>query len=633
MDDFKYIVDKFADIKVVRYRVDGFDKLNLNEKLYIYYLNEASMCGRDIIWAQRNKDNLMIRKTLENVIKTCTLDKNSSNYKKFIEYCKRFFFSIGFMHHYNDTKFYPEISRKYFYELLSHSEIDFDINDVIELIYSKNSDYGDILKCSVNDFYEGVSEKEAKDFYHKLYEESFNKNLSFGLNTKLINYKGKLKEKTYCLNGLYGSCIAKIVSNLEKACLYASSDDERESIELLIQFYKTGDLELWDQYCIKWLGLVSSKIDYINGFIEVYNDPIGIKGSYEGIVELIDENKSEITRIIAENALWFEENSPTDKKFKKKKITGVSANVVNVTMLAGDSYPSAPIGINLPNSMWIREKYGSKSVSIANLTEAVDYSILEEVNSSFDEFSYDKNDIELKKKYDIIASDIHTHLHECLGHASGSLSKGIRGVELHEYQSAIEETRAELFALYFLMDDKLIDLGIIDNKEIAKVFYESYIRGGLQVQLVRLKLGEDVVQAHMQARKLISTLAYEMGMSDNVIEKKIKDNKTYFVVNDYDKLREIFGALLKEVQRVVSEGDYNKARELIENYAVKVDLDLHKETLERYNKLGLKPYSGYVNPDYRLIIKNDDIIDVKVEYIDDFLKQQIDYGEYYSFLK
>lgn len=636
--EFKYTVDSFADIKVIKYLVPGFDKLDLNQKLYIYYLNEAAKSGRDIVWLQKNKNNLFLRKTLENILNTYSGDRDSENFKKFLEYTKRFFFSNGFIHHYNNNKFYPEIDKEYFLELLDHSNFveEFDLSELktkfIDMVFSKVTISKDLLKNSCTSFYEGVSEKEAKDYYQKLNDNGPLEAISYGLNSKLIKKDNKLIEEVYKEDGLYGKAIDQIIYNLNMALNYAENNSQKKYTKLLIDYYKTGDLQLWDQYSIEWVKSTDGMIDYINGFIEVYLDPIGIKGSFEGIVELVDEEASKLTKIIADNALWFEENSPTDKKFKKKNISGVTAKVVNVTTLGGDSYPSAPIGINLPNSTWIREKHGSKSVSISNLVKAVDKAALEVPKNIFGEFSYDKNNLEEKKKLSVLGDDIHTHLHECLGHASGLLLPNVKSTALQEYYSSIEEARADLFALYFMSDLKLVELGVLPSLDVADVFYETYIKSGIQAQLSRLELGQDVVEAHMQARKLISEKAYEMGMDEKVIEKKIKDGKTYFVVNDTNKLRQIFGSILKEIQRIVSIGDYKKAKELIEKYATKVDRDLHEETLYRYKKLNLKPYLGYVNPDYKLIEKEGHIIDVEINYVDDFLKQQLDYSDKYSFL-
>lgn len=642
-NEFKYTVDSFADIKVIKYMVLGFDKLSLHQKLYIYYLNEAANSGRDIIWLQKNKDNLVIRKTLENILHTYSGDRDCEDFKRFVVYAKRVFFSNGFTHHYNNNKFYPDVDKNYFIELLEHSDIDkFPISkdmdfssfktSIIDILFSKEVTSKDLLRTSITNFYEGVNEKEAKDYYKNLIEQDALEAISHGLNSKLIKKNNQLVEEVYKENGLYGKAISKIIDNLNMALKYAENDSQKKYTKLLIAYYKTGDLSIWDQYSIEWVKSTEGMVDYINGFIEVYLDPIGIKGSWEGIVELVDDEESKITKVIADNALWFEQNSPTDKRFKKTNISGVTAKVVNVTVLAGDSYPSAPIGINLPNSTWIREKYGSKSVSIANLVKAIDNAALEMPKSVYNEFSYDRTNLEEKKKLIILGDNVHTHLHECLGHASGVLLPNVKSNALHEYYSSIEEARADLFALYFMPDSKLIELGVLPSVDVANVFYESYIKGGLQVQLTRLELGQDIVEAHMQARKLISEMAYEMGLDDKVIEKKIKNNKTYFVVNDYVKLRDIFGNILKEIQRIVSEGDYRKAKELIEKYALKPDYDLHKETLERYKKLELKPYLGYVNPNYVLVKDNDKVVDIEIKYVDDFLDQQLDYGIRYSFL-
>lgn len=639
-NDFKYIVDEFADIRVIRYIVPGFDKLSLRQKMYIYYLNEACKCGLDIIWIQKNKDNLLIRKTLENIIKTYSGSKNTNSYKNFLIFAKKVFFSKGLFHHYNHDKFNPNFTIRYFLKLLNNSDVNqFPVehnqtfiqfkDKIINIIFSQQINKGDLLQQTYTNFYDSVTENEAKEYYENI--DNDGENIDYGLNSRLIKKDGQLIEEVYCENGLYGKAIKKIISFLKKAMDYCENDEQKEYTKTLIEYYKTGNLSIWNKYNIEWVQAKQGIIDYVNGFIEIYNDPIGIKASWEGIAELVDDEGTKITDIIADNALWFEQNSPTDEKFKKKKIEGVSAKVVNVTTIGGDSYPDSPIGINLPNSRWIREKYGSKSVSISNLVKAIDNASIESPKNTFGEFRYDKKDIEKKKKLNIIGDEVHVHLHECLGHASGIILPGVKSNSLKEYYSDIEEARADLFALYFMKDQKLVELGILPNLDVADVFYESYIVGGLQVQLARLQLGQEIKEAHMRARKLISEMAYKMGNGE-VISKLKEDNKTYFVINDPEKLRNIFGVLLKEIQRIVSEGDYKKAKELIEKYAIKIDYDLHKETLERYKQLNLKPYTGWINPNYKLIKKDEQVIDIEIDYNDDFLTQQLDYGDNYSFL-
>lgn len=643
MNDFKYVIDEFADIKILRFQVPDFSKLTLKQKNYVYYLSEAALWGRDITYIQYGKYNLKLRHTLETIIQTYKGEKNS-DFDNFLEYTKRFFFSHGFHHHYNQDKFYPKCDRIYFATLLDNSNMDKYILDnnesynnfkksILELIYSKEDKTGDILIDNYMDFYDGVNTEEAKAFYHNKMDVNDKTPISFGLNSKLIKEEDILKELVYKENGLHGEIISKIIENLYKALSFAENDQQKTYTKLLIEYYQTGDLQKWDDYSIAWVIDHDSNIDYINGFIEVYEDPIAYKGSYEALVNMKDEKTTRITKIIAENAKWFEDNSPTDKAFKKTDIRGVNAKGIHAITLGGDTYPSSPIGINLPNADWIREKYGSKSVSITNLTDAYNKANHELPASKKGEFVYSKEQLAFEEKYLDEADDLHTHLHECLGHGSGRLLEGVSPNALKEFHSSLEEARADIFALYYIADPKMIELGIVDSLDLAKAYYSSYIRGGLQVQLVRVELGKDIKEAHMVARKLISSWAYEQGRADKVIEKIVKDDKTYFVINDFDRLRIIFGELLVLLQKIKSTGDYEQGKNLVLNYGVKVDYDLHNEVLERYKKLGLKPYGGFINPQIKPILQGNDIVDYQIIYPDDFVKQNIEYSEQYSFIK
>ena len=651
-NNFKYCVDEFADIRIMRYQVPGWDELTLQQKEYLYYLGEAAKCGRDILFDQNFKYNLLVRKTLENILNTYSGDTTSAQYKQFVVYAKRVFFSNGIHHHYAEDKFLPEFSVAYFQELLVKSNKEgFPVKEgqtmeefgsfVEDIIFNpskykmrkSNDESKDILLASSTNFYEGVSKKEAENFYNKMLDPKDETPVSYGLNSRLIKKDGKLLEEVYKENGLYGDAIAKVIYWLEKANQVAENDNQKKYTQLLIDYYKTGDLKTWDDYNIAWVQDTESKIDFVNGFIETYGDPLGIKATWESVVNFKDMEATKKTNIISQNAKWFEDNSPIDPRFKKKEVKGVSAKGIIVTTLGGDCFPSPPIGINLPNANWIRKDYGSKSVTITNLMEAYDKAAEELPKSVSKEFSYSEEEYELGKKYGPIGNVLHTDLHECLGHGSGQLLPGVSPNALMENSSSLEEARADLFALYYCADPKMVELGLIPTLDVAKAEYNSYIRNGLMTQFVRIELGKDVNQAHMQARKLISTWAYEYGKGDNVIEKKIKDGKTYFVVNDHKKLRELFGLLLTEIQRIKSEGDYAAGKKLIDDYAVKIDPELHKEVRTRYQSLSLKPYGGFMNPEIVPVAENGKVIDYKLEYPSDFLQQHLKYGKEYNFLK
>ena len=637
--DFKYCVDEFADIGVIKYRIPDWESLPLQEKEYIYYLAEAAKYGRDIIWAQNYEYNLPIRKALETIIKSYDGDRSGAEWEQFMVYAKRVFFSNGIHHHYGEHKFFPECSREYLSGLFSACGLDDD--GLVEIIY--NPDIApvrkyqgtdrDMIVASANHLYEGVTQAEAEKFYADMEDPSDPHPISYGLNSRLVkDADGKLVELKYTTGGLYGEALTKICENLEKAGEVAPSDRQKQIIADLVEYYRTGDLRLWDKYNIEWADDTVSRVDFINGFIEVYGDPLGLKGNFEAMVNFKDEEASRRTEIISANAQWFEDNSPIDPRFRKAQVKGVSAKVINAVVIAGDTYPSTAIGINLPNADWIRKEHGSKSVTIANITEAYDLAANEKPASMLSEFAWDDAERDRIKKYGYITSNLHTDLHECLGHGSGQLLEGTNPNALKEYSSTLEEARADLFALYYLADPKLVELGLLDNPEAYKAEYDSYIRNGIFTQFTRIEPGKQNTEAHMQNRKLIADWCFEKGAADNVIEMKTRDGKTYFVINDYEALRGLFAELLAEIQRIKSEGDYAAGRELVEKYAVNIDPELHREVLERYAALGLKPYRGFVNPKIVPVEKGGKVVDYRIEYCDDFVAQQLEYGETYATL-
>lgn len=639
-EKFRYLADEFADLRVIRYRIPGWDSLTFNQKEYIYHLSEAAKTGRDIFWDQNFKHGLKIRKVLETIFDNYTGEKESSDYAEFLVYAKRVFFSNGIHHHYAEDKFIPGCSEEYFKELMTASGQEELIAEIIPMLYDpalypqrKNiSGEGDLLLGSSVNFYEGVSRKEAEAFYAKMEDPKDPRPISYGLNSRLVKKDGKVYEEVYKVGGLYGAAIEKIIYHLEKASVAAENDTQRNYIALLIEYYKTGDLRTWDLYNVAWVEDTQSQVDFINGFIETYNDPLGMKATWEAVVNFKDLEASKRTEIISQNAQWFEDNSPIDPQYKKKEVKGVSAKVITVAQLGGDCHPTSPLGINLPNADWIRKEHGSKSVTIANISEAYNMAAEEAPKSMTTEFSWDENEIALLKEYGANTGNLHTDLHECLGHGSGQLREGTSSNALKEFSSPLEEARADIFALYYLADPKLVELGVLPNEEAYKASYISYIRNGIFTQFVRIDLGKNVTQAHMQGRKLIAEWCFENGKADNVIEKRVRDGKTYFVINDFVKLRQLFATLLKELQRIKSEGDYEAGKKLIATYAVNIDPELHKELKERYAALNLKPYGGFINPDIIPVEKDGKVIDYKVEYPADFLQQMLEYGKKYSTL-
>lgn len=645
-EPFRYLADEFADLKVIRYRIPGWDSLTLQQKEYIYHLSEAAKAGRDIFWDQNFKHGIKIRKALEGIFENYSGEKESSDWKEFVVYAKRVFFSNGIHHHYAEEKFIPGCSQEYFAKLMDESGQSKLKEELIPMLfdpalypYRKNiTGEGDLLLGSSVNFYDSVSRAEAETFYAKMADPKDETPISYGLNSRLVKRGGVVQEEVYKSGGLYGAAIDKIIEHLEKASAVAENDIQRGYIAKLIDYYRTGDLNTWDEYNIAWVKDTDSQVDFINGFIEDYNDPLGMKATWEAVVNFKDIEASKRTEIISNNAQWFEDNSPVSAEYKKKEVKGVSAKVITVAQLGGDCHPTSPLGINLPNADWIRKEHGSKSVTIANISEAYDKAAEEAPKSMTAEFSWDEAESALIKQYGSVTNNLHTDMHECLGHASGQLRPGTAAGALKDHSSALEEARADIFALYYMPDTKLVELGIMPDAEAYKASYISYIRNGLMTQFVRVELGKSVTQAHMQGRKLIAEWCFEKGKGAgeggaDVIEKRVRDNKTYFVINDYAKLRGLFGDLLAELQRVKSEGDYAAGKKLIETYAVNIDPALHKEVRDRYASLNLKPYGGFINPDIIPVEKDGKITDYKIEYPADFLQQMLDYGKKYSFLK
>lgn len=640
--DFKYLIDEFADLKIMRYQIPGWDDLTLQQKEYVYHLGEAAKYGRDILWDQHCKANLPIRHAIENILENYQGDRDSKDFQDFTVYAKRVFFSNGIHHHYAEDKFFPDCPREYFASLMDAVGIDgAEASELLEIIYNpdiypqrkSNSSDGDIVALSAVNFYENVTRDEVEKYYHELQDPNDPEPVSYGLNTKVVKGSdGVVREEAWKIGGIYSAALEKIVAELEKAAAVAENDLQKQYIATLVEYYRTGDLRLWDKYNIEWVQDTLGTVDFVNGFVEDYTDPLGRKGSWEGLVNIKDHKASERTEILSENAQWFEDNSPVDPRFKKETVKGITAKVINATTLSGDCYPSTPIGINLPNADWIRKEHGSKSVTIANITHAYDFAAQESPKSTLNEFAWDEAEIAAAKKYLSLTDEIHTDLHECLGHGSGQILPGVSPNALKEYSSTLEETRADLFGLYYIADPKLVELGILPDMEAYKAQYANYIRNGMMVQFSRVELGRKNTEAHMQNRKLIAEWCYEQGKADNVIEKKVRDGKTYFVVNDYEALRGLFGKLLAEIQRIKSEGDYKAGKALVETYAVNIDPALHKEVKERYDALGLKPYGGFVNPEIVPVTKGGKVVDYRVEYPDDYLGQMLEYGRKYATL-
>jgi len=642
-DGFQWVIDKFSDKKILKYQIPDFDKLTAKQKGLVYYLTEAGLAGRDIMYDQNYRHNLEIRKAIENIIKMYTGDDQASDdYKDFMTYAKEVWFANGIHHHYSMDKFTPIFHRDYFYELLRKSGTQLS-HEAMSAIFEEDLDNkkvnldeskGLLKGSAINMYHPNVSQAEAKAFYKEKARDDGEQPIWHGLNTYLNkDASGNLFEEVYSVNGRYGSAIAKIIENLEQAVKYAENDQQSAALKLLIEYYTTGDLKTWDDYNVAWVESTEGDIDYINGFIEVYNDPIGYKGSYESIVEIKDFEASKRMAKLSDYAQWFEDNSTILPAHKKRNVVGVSYKVVNVAGESGDASPSTPIGVNLPNANWIRKEHGSKSVSLGNIIFAYSEA---SGPGMLGEFAHDEREIELTEKYGGLASKMATALHEVIGHASGKINEGVGTPKetLQSYASAIEEARADIVALYFIMDPKIVELGLIPSQDVAIAEYDMFISNGLMKQLQRINPGKDIEESHMRNRQTIAAWAFEKGAEDNVIEKVTRDGKTYFNINDYQKLRKIFGELLTELQRMTSEGDYNAAKNLIENYGVKVDQEIHAEVLERVKKLNIAPYGGFVNPILTPTMDDDGLItDVKVSYPDSFVDQMMTYGEKYSYLK
>lgn len=642
-----WIVDRFDDIKVIRYEVPGFDELPLEQKELVYYLSEAAKCGRDILYDQNCAVNLPVRRTLEVIYENYAGDRTAPEWKALEKYLKKVWFANGIHHHYSNDKFVPEFTEPYLLEVVESIPVEKfgDLQPMMGTICNAifnpemyptrlNQKAGeDLLWTSSSNYYRNVRQAEAERFYAEMAAADAGnpEPVSYGLNSQLVKDEktGRLYERVWKVDGMYSPAIERIVYWLDKAAQVAR-EPQKSNIEALIAYYRTGDLKEFDRYNIGWVKDTVSHVDFVNGFIEDYGDPLGRKASWEANVNFMDTEACHRTEVISENAQWFEDHSPVAPEYKKKEVKGVSAKVITVAMLGGDCYPATPIGINLPNADWIRKEYGSKSVTIDNITYA--YDMAAHGNGFNEEFVLRAEDRERMDKYGKLADDLHTDLHECLGHGSGQLAPGVKGNELSSYSSTLEETRADLFGLYYLADPKMVELGLIPSLDVAKAEYAKYILNGMMTQLARIEPGKNVEESHMRNRKLICEWCYEHGKADNVIEWVVDNGKTYVVVNDFDKLRTLLGEMLREVQRIKSEGDYQAGRDLVERYAVTVDPELHREVRERYYALGIEPYGGFVNPDYELVERNGNIVDVKIVYPNDYTEQMLGYSKNYSFL-
>ncbi len=650
-DEFKYFAETFADINIGRFPIPGFDKLELKQKKLLYFLYEAALSGRDLIWDQHYKHNLCIRRTLEAIVGKYNGDRTGEDFKKFMTYTKRVWFSNGIHHHYSSMKFEPGFTQEYFAQLVKNSpdakfplekgeSIDDLLKKLAPIIFDPKVDAKrtstdaskDLVKNSAINYYEGVTQHEVEVFYALITDKKDKTPVSYGLNSKFVKEKGQIKEKTWKVGGMYSGALEQIVSWLEKASTVSENENQKKALDLLAEYFKTGDLATFDRYSMAWVRDTASIVDVVNGFIEYYNDPLGRRGTYESMVSFKDMEATRRTETISSNAQWFEDNSPIDKKHKKEKVKGVTAKVITIVALGGDSAPTPAIGVNLPNSNWIRSGYGSKSVTLGNISSA--YDKVTEGSGTLQEFAYSEEVVKRAKEHGQLGDFLHTDMHEIIGHGSGKLNPGVGEPKetLKNYASVIEETRADLVAYYYILDPKMVELGLIPGLEVGKASYDNAILNGYMRQLTRLKQGDDVEQAHMRNRQLIAKWALELGQKDKVLEVKIKEGKTYTVVNDYEKLRSLFGTMLKEIQRIKSEGDFEAAKKLVETYAVKIDQKLHKEVLERFAKLKVAPYTGFILPKLVPQMKDGEIVDVKVEYPADFTKQMLRMAEKYSFL-
>ena len=649
-EKFDYTVEQFADLQILRYRVPGFEDLSLKQKELVYYLTEAALQGRDILFDQNGKYNLTIRRMLEAVYTGYNGDKNTPDFKAMEVYLKRVWFSNGIHHHYGSEKFVPGFTPEFFRQavqsvdaatlpLAEGQTVEQLCEEVFPVIFDPkvmpkrvNQAAGeDLVLTSACNYYDGVTQQEAEDFYNALKNPQDETPVSYGLNSRLVKEDGKIQEKVWKVGGLYGQALEKIVYWLKKAEGVAETPEQKAVIAKLMDFYETGDLKTFDEYAILWVKDLNSRIDFVNGFTESYGDPLGMKASWESLVNFKDLEATRRTELISGNAQWFEDHSPVDGQFKKEKVKGVSAKVITAAILAGDLYPATAIGINLPNANWIRSQHGSKSVTIGNITDA--YNKAAHGNGFNEEFVYSDAELQLIDKYADVTDELHTDLHECLGHGSGKLLPGVDPDALKAYGSTIEEARADLFGLYYVADPKLVELGLTPSADAYKAQYYTYLMNGLMTQLVRIEPGNNVEEAHMRNRQLIARWVYEKGAAEKVVELVKKDGKTYVVINDYEKVRDLFGRLLAEIQRIKSTGDYAGAHDLVEAYAVKVDPALHAEVLERYKKLNLAPYKGFVNPKYEAVTDaNGTITDVTVTYDEGYAEQMLRYSKDYSTL-
>lgn len=649
-DTFAYEADRFADIRMLRYQVPGFDVLGDNQRELLYYLSQAALSGRDIMYDQNYKHNLRIRRTIEEVINHYNGDRNTESFNNFITYAKQMWFANGIHHHYSGAKFTPLFDQDYFAEIINASATSANFplrenQDVPQLIAEltpilfdptldpkkvNTADGVDKVVTSAVNFYEGVTEQEVLDYYAAKSDSSDSTPVSHGLNSKLLKVNGEVTEQVWKIGGMYSAALEQVAYWLERAITVAENDKQKTALELLVKYYRSGDLEDFDAYNIAWVQDTESAIDVINGFIEVYNDPLGYRGSFESVVAFRDEAATRRISAIGERAQWFEDNSPISAGHKKADVTGIDGKAITVVMESGDSSPATPIGINLPNSSWIRADHGSKSVSLSNIVGAYNAS----PSKTLEEFAYTEEEITRSRAHSEQAGDLHTDMHEVIGHASGQINDGVGTTRetLRQYASTLEEGRADLVALYYILDPMLIEIGVMDSLDVGRSEYDSYIRSGAMTQLYRLQPGELVEEAHMRNRQLVALWSYEQGLEENVIERVERDGKTYFVINDYEKLRVIFGRLLQEIQRIKSEGDFEAARNLVENYGTQVDEDLHAEVLQRYASLNVAPYSGFINPRVVATDINGEASDIRVEYPDDFMAQMLEYSANYSFL-
>lgn len=647
--NFNFKADQFADLQILRYQVPGFDELEPQQKELLYYLYEAALSGRDIIYDQNYEHNLLVRNTLEEIIRNYKGDRTSQEWENFMTYVKRVWFSNGIHHHYSTKKMIPDFSVDYFASLVQETDGEFHLmqgqnkNDLVDklqpIIFDPEVDSkrvnldqnADIIAESANNFYGDVTQAETEQFYNQMRNENDPRPVLYGLNSKLVKEDGKLVEKTYKVGGMYSPALEKIVYWLEKAVEVAENEQQKKTLQKLIEYYQSGDLRTFDEYNVEWVKDTASMVDVVNGFIEVYGDAMGLRGAFESVVSFKDMEATERMAALAKNAQWFEDNSPIMVEHKKKDVTGISYKVITVVVESGDAAPSTPIGINLPNSNWIRKEHGSKSVSLGNIKDAYNEA---SSGGTFDEFMYGESNKERAEKYNVLAGNMHTALHEVIGHGSGQLNPGVKNPSetLKNYSSALEEARADLVSLYFITNPKLVEIGVMPTTDVGKTEYDTYILNGLMLQLRRINPGDNIEQAHMRNRQLVASWAYEKGKDEKVIERLTENGKTYFVINDYEKLRDLFGELLREIQRIKSEGDFEAGKNLIETYGVVVDQDLLQEVQERYEAMDSAPYSGFIQP--KLIPEKEDgkIVDVKIEYPGDFVEQMLEYGKEYSFL-